>query len=169
MSETTLSPEQREAIAPILGKTPSGVFILTVADGAGRETGMLASWVQQASFDPPIVSVAVNAKRYVNDWLRQHPVAAVSIVGKSGSGAVFKHFGKGFESDEPAFEGVETSRGSTGLPLLSGAIGAIEGRIVGEVEAGDHVVYLLRIEDARAGTAIDEDPYVHLRKNGFNY
>lgn len=169
MSETILSPEQRDAIAPVLGKTPSGVFILTVSDGAGKETGMLASWVQQASFEPPIVSVAVNSKRYVNDWLKQNPVAAVSILGKSNNGRYFKQFGKGFEPDEYAFEGIEITRGTTGLPLLSDAIGSLEGRIVSQNEAGDHVIYFLQIENSTEGTMFKDEPYVHLRKNGFNY
>ena len=49
-----------DAIGPVLGRTPSGVFILTASSGDGQETGMLASWVQQASFDPPAITVAVN-------------------------------------------------------------------------------------------------------------
>jgi flavin reductase (DIM6/NTAB) family NADH-FMN oxidoreductase RutF len=169
MSETTLSPEQRAEIAPILGKTPSGVFILTVSDGAENETGMLASWVQQASFEPPIVSVAVNSKRYVNDWLGQNPVAALSILGTSNSGRYFKQFGKGFEPDENAFEGIDLTRGTTGLPLLSEAIGSLEGRIVGQTSAGDHAIYFLQVENAARGITFDDEPYVHLRKNGFNY
>ena len=169
MSEVTLSTEQREAIAPVLGKTPSGVFILTVSDGAGNETGMLASWVQQASFEPPIVSVAVNTKRYVNDWLKQNPVAAISVVGKSQSGSFFKQFGKGFEPDEPAFEGIELTRGSTGLPLLADAIGNLEGRVISNIATGDHVIYFVQIENAVQGSMFEDDPYVHIRKNGFSY
>lgn len=169
MREVTLSSEQRDEIAPVLGKTPSGVFILTVSDGAGKETGMLASWVQQASFEPPIISVAVNSKRYVNDWLGQNPVAAISILGKSNSGRYFKQFGKGFEPDEHAFEGIELTRGTTGLPLLAEAIGSLEGRIVGQAAVGDHLIYFLQIENAAWGETFQEEPYVHLRKNGFNY
>lgn len=170
MTDSSLTEEQRNAIAPILGKTPSGVFILTASDGEGSETGMLASWVQQASFDPPILSVAVNRKRFVRDWLVKSPRAAVSLVGKSSSATLFKKYGKGFEPGEPAFEGIEITRGTTGLPLLSAAIGALEGRIVGHYEAGDHVIFFLQIENAVAGTGPEtEEPYVHIRKNGFNY
>ena len=35
-----------------LGRVPSGLFILTAGNGP-TETGLLASWVQQCSFDPP--------------------------------------------------------------------------------------------------------------------
>jgi flavin reductase (DIM6/NTAB) family NADH-FMN oxidoreductase RutF len=170
MTDSALTDEQRDAIAPILGKTPSGVFILTASDGEENETGMLASWVQQASFEPPILSVAVNSKRYLKDWLLKSPQAALSLVGKASSGTFFKKYGKGFEPGEPAFEGMEILRGTTGVPLLADSIGALEGRIVGHHEAGDHVVFFLQIENAVAGSGFDtEEPYVHIRKNGFNY
>ena len=170
MTNSQLTEEQRDTIAPILGKTPSGVFILTASDGEGNETGMLASWVQQASFEPPILSIAVNRKRYIKDWLVNSPQAAVSLVGNSSSAAFFKKYGKGFEPGEPAFEGIEIIRGTTGVPLLTEAIGALEGRIVGHHEAGDHVIFFLQIENAVCGSGFEtEEPYVHIRKNGFNY
>ncbi|MGH7200022.1 MAG: flavin reductase family protein, partial [Planctomycetaceae bacterium] len=68
----------RRQIGPVLGRTPSGVFILSVSDGDGRETGMLASWVQQAAFDPPMLTVAVNRARYLHDWLSRAPRMALS-------------------------------------------------------------------------------------------
>ena len=75
-SSSTLDP-----IAAVLGRTPSGIFVLTARAADGRETGMLASWVQQASFEPPMVTVAVNRKRFLHDWLAEAPqiVAAVSV------------------------------------------------------------------------------------------
>ncbi|MBD3671936.1 MAG: flavin reductase [Planctomycetaceae bacterium] len=170
MSTTELSEEQRQTIAPILGKTPSGVFILTASDGEGNETGMLASWVQQASFEPPIISVAVNSKRYLGEWLTKSPAAAVSLVGKAQSGKFFKQFGKGFDPEVPAFEGFEVSRGTTGVPLLSESMGSLEGTVTQQCVVGDHTIFFLQIENALQGAAFDEDePYVHIRKNGFSY
>ena len=170
MADSAISPEQKDAIAPILGRVPSGVFILTASDGAGRETAMLASWVQQTGFDPPLISFAVNNSRYVNYWLKQNPTAAVSIVGKAQSGRFFKQFGKGFEPDEPAFDGFEITRGTTGIPLLTEAVGSLEGRIIGSLPAGDHTLYVLQVENAVTGAALESDePYAHIRKSGFNY
>ena len=45
-----------------LGRVPSGLFILTARHGH-RETGMLASWVQQCSFDPPQLSLCLRRGR----------------------------------------------------------------------------------------------------------
>ena len=159
----------REAIAPVLGRTPSGIFILTATDGAGNETGMLASWVQQASFEPPMVTVAVNKKRYLNDWLQAAPRMALSQVGENQK-KLLGHFGRGFEPGVAAFDGVPTAQGETGLPVLTEAMGYLEGRISHSQDAGDHTVYfLVVVAGGVSGSLTDDKPMVHIRKNGFNY
>lgn len=169
MGDDHESAAMHEAIGSVLGRTASGIFILTAGDGAGRATGMLASWVQQASFEPPMVSVAVHRDRYLHQWLGRSPRLALNIVA-DGQGHLLKHFGRGFEPDQPAFEGLETRRGTTGVPLLADALGHLEGEIAGQLEAGDHVVYLVQITAASTGAAFAQHPpMVHLRKNGFRY
>jgi flavin reductase (DIM6/NTAB) family NADH-FMN oxidoreductase RutF len=158
-----------DTIGPVLGRTPSGVFILTVSDGAGRETGMLTSWVQQASFDPPAITVAVNSKRYINDWLQQSPQVALNLVGESQS-VFLKHFGRGFEADQPAFEGLQTSKAANGATVLDDVLGYLAGEVTRQMEAGDHVIYLVRITTAGSGDQLESNnPMVHIRKNGFKY
>ncbi len=161
--------QQRDAIASVLGRTPSGLFIMAVADADGRETGMLVSWVQQASFDPPAVTVALNKKRFLNDWLAGRPDMALSLVGESQTDFL-KHFSRGFEADEPAFDGIDVTRGKNGLPVLTGALGYLEGHVAGQIEAGDHLVYLVEIDGAGTGDALSQQqPIVRIRNNGFMY
>lgn len=169
MTNSELSANDRDTIGRVLGRTPSGVFILTATDGQGHSTGMLASWVQQASFEPPAVTVAVNAKRYLNDWLKASPKFGLNLVAE-GQGVFLKHFGRGFEPDQPAFDGMQTAKSPLGLPVLTEAAGYLEGTVTGQMEAGDHVIYLLQIQHAQAGDQISETkPMVHIRKNGFGY
>ncbi|MFG0335027.1 MAG: flavin reductase family protein [Maioricimonas sp. JB049] len=159
----------RDAIAPVLGRTPSGLYILVAGDGEGDQTGMLASWVQQASFEPPAVTVAVNKSRYLNDWLAKSPQVVLNLVGESQK-QFLGHFGRGFEPGEPAFEGVATTRATNGLPTLTEALGYLEGKVTGQVDAGDHMVYVVEITAAGHGPALaSERPWVHIRKNGFSY
>ncbi len=164
-----MSEALREKLTPILGRVPSGVFILVAGDGNGRKTGLLASWIQQASFDPPQVTVAVNKSRYLVDWLQQGSPVTMNQVAK-GENTLFKHFGKGFDPDAEAFEGVEISDGSSGLPLLKAAMSSMEGVISGQMESGDHVIFLVTLTDAVAHRDPAQfDPFVHVRKNGFSY
>ena len=54
--------DPHKQLAAALGRVPSGLFVLTIRRGSA-ETGMLVSWVQQCSFDPPLVSLAVQRGR----------------------------------------------------------------------------------------------------------
>ena len=164
-----MSSELQTQLTPILGRIPSGVFILVAGNGAGRTTGLLASWIQQASFEPPQVTVAVNKSRYLNDWIKVGSPVSLNQVQK-GDSTLFKHFGKGFEPDANAFEGVETISGANGLPLLKAAMTSMEGTVVGFMDAGDHRIFLVTLTAATAHRDASEfDPFVHVRKNGFGY
>lgn len=159
----------RDTIGAVLGRTPSGIFVLSAANAAGQETAMLASWVQQASFAPPMVSVCVNRTRFLHDWLDEVPRMAISLVGESQK-HLLKHFAAGFEPGVPAFEGVDVIRGQTGLPVLREALGYLEGTVTGELETGDHVLYAVEITGAGRGPVFgDQKPMVHVRKSGFHY
>lgn len=162
-----LNEDVKEKIGPALGQVPSGVFILVAGDESGKKTGLLASWIQQASFEPPQVTVAVNKTRYLNDWLKAGSPVTLNQVAK-GDNSLFKHYGKGFEPDQDAFVDVDSTAGENGLPLLTNAIASMEGRVVSQMEAGDHTIYLVDITSATALPA-DAAPFVHIRKNGFSY
>ena len=156
-------------IAAVLGRTPSGLYIATVQDGNGNETGMLASWVQQASFEPPAITVAVNKKRYLNDWLGATSKIALSLIGESQK-EYLGHFGRGFEPDQPAFDGVETTKTPGGMSVLSGSLGWIEGEVSGQLDSGDHIVYLVQLTHGQPTEQIEsEAPWVHLRRSGDKY
>ena len=160
---------ENNILPSVLGRVPSGVFILVAGNESGQKTGMLASWVQQASFDPPQATVAVNKSRYLNEWLQEGSLVTLNQVAEK-DGTLFKHFGKGFEPDVDAFDGVETADGENGLPLLKAALGSLEGTIASSMEAGDHIIYLVTITAATAHQDLNEvKPFVHIRKNGLNY
>lgn len=157
------------AIGPVLGRTPSGVFILTAKHTDGRETGALVSWVQQASFEPPMVTVAVNRKRYLNEWLAASPGVVLNLVAETQK-QFLKHFGAGFGPEEPAFQGLNVNRTSSGLPILADALGYLEGMVCSQLETGDHVIYAVEIVSGGCGPEFDAGkPMIHIRKNGFNY
>ena len=52
------------------------------------------------------------------------------------------------------------------LPLLLAAMTSMEGVITGQMEAGDHVIFLVTLTNAVAHRDPAEfDPFVHVRKN----
>src|SRR4051812_28906486 len=110
-----------QSLAPVLGRGTSGLFILTATDGT-RETGMLASWVMQCSFDPPRVCVALRGDRDVTAWLGTGAAFTLNLIGE-GQGAFLSHFGKGYDLDQPAFTGLNVERLPGEAPVLLDTLG----------------------------------------------
>jgi flavin reductase (DIM6/NTAB) family NADH-FMN oxidoreductase RutF len=152
-------------INAILGRVTSGIYILT-AGVAGRATGMLTSWVMQAGFEPPMITVGVKQGRYVGEWITRGEPFNLNVVG-DGQKDLVKHFARGFEPGESAFEGLEIRRCARGVPILSSALGHLECELASHVDSGDHRVFLARV--VRGGVLNDQPPMVHIRKSGANY
>ena len=168
MHDATAKPahtDPAESLGATLGRIPSGLFVLTARNG-DDETGMLASWVQQCSFDPPQVSVALNKAREVLDWLAEGAVFVLNVIPEGGKTLV-SHFGKGFASGEPAFTNLEVIREREIPPVLRAAHAYLVCRVVNRVDVGDHMLLIARVT---AGAVLHEGkPTVHVRKNGLRY
>lgn len=158
-------PEDKKPLASALGRIPSGLFILTARNN-DKETGMLASWVQQCSFEPPQVTVALSRERPVSVWLDLGAFFGLNILDDSQTDMI-GHFGRGFSLDQPAFTGLETTRSERGLPVLEEALAYLECRVVDRFSAGDHD---LLVGQVVAGQILgDGHPMVHVRKSGLHY
>lgn len=155
-----------ESIGKALGRVASGLYIITVRLGE-RRTAFLGSWVQQASFAPPMISVAIGAGRPAQELFEDGATFGVNVI-PQGDTSLMKHFGKGFAPDQDPYVGVETVRGVTGVELLPAAVANLECKIVASQAAGDHVVYFGEVIAGRlspdGGT-----PRTHVRPSGFHY
>jgi flavin reductase (DIM6/NTAB) family NADH-FMN oxidoreductase RutF len=151
---------------PVLGRVPSGIFILTIGAGP-RATGMLASWVMQAGFDPPMISLAVKHGRYIGDWLTAGQPFVLNLVGESQT-ALLRHFSRGFEPDEPAFVGLTVSHCPRGVPILKDSLGHLECEPLRHVDSDDHRVFLAKVVRGKLNDPAGR-PMVHIRKSGGNY
>ncbi len=160
-----MSEMAMESLAEALGRIPSGLFVVTARNGEA-ETGLLASWVQQCSFDPPQVSVAVRKGRYLLDWLNDGAPFVVNIIPENGK-ALIVHFGKGFEPGEAAFEKLEVRRNGDAPPIVLSSHACLTCRVVDRLDAGDHYLVIGRVE---SGEVLHHGgPITHVRKNGLRY
>jgi flavin reductase (DIM6/NTAB) family NADH-FMN oxidoreductase RutF len=138
--------EPQRQLASALGRVASGLFILT-ARGQDAETGMLVSWVQQCSMQPPRVSVCVQNGRAILDWLTNGADFVLNILDDSQTDMI-SHFGRGFLRGAAAFENVEVDCAAASAPVLTEALAYLDCRVVSRCPAGDHE---LLIADVRAG------------------
>ncbi len=161
-----MTPDEPEKqMAAALGRVPSGIFVVTVAQG-DVTTGMLASFVQQCSFRPPRLSLALKPDRPIAGLLPSGAAFTLNIL-ESSQTEIVAHFGKGFALGEDAFRNLTIEKRDGAGPVLTEALAFLECQVVTRVPAGDHE---LVIADIRAGRVLDEgQPMVHIRKNGMHY
>jgi flavin reductase (DIM6/NTAB) family NADH-FMN oxidoreductase RutF len=157
--------ERQRQLFAALGRVPSGLFILTARRGAA-ESGLLTSWVQQSAFDPPHISVAVRRGRPLLDWLSDGSPFTLNILDHTQTDMV-AHFGRGFELNEPAFEGLDVERPAGGAPVLQEALAYLECRVTGRCPVVDHDLILAEVTGGRV--LGEGPPMVHIRKSGAHY
>src|SRR5207245_8658550 len=112
-----------------LGRIVSGMFVITARREPG-ETGMLASWVQQCSFDPPLVSVALRKGREIASWLPEGAPFVVNILDDTQTDMLI-HFGRGFSETEAAFADVEVERVAGRPPIIRDPSACLHCRVPG--------------------------------------
>jgi flavin reductase (DIM6/NTAB) family NADH-FMN oxidoreductase RutF len=160
-----VADEGAKARAAAIGRIPSGLFVVTARHGVD-ETGMLASWVQQCSFEPLLISFALGKSRPVGSWLTPGASFTVNILAEDQT-EFLVHFGKGFEPGTPAFSGLEVERPDGAAPVLCAALAYLDCRVEARHSTGDHDIVIGRVV---AGRVLDDGrPMVHVRKQGTHY
>ncbi|MEQ9461574.1 MAG: flavin reductase family protein [Phycisphaeraceae bacterium] len=165
-AEARMSYQTRESIGAALGRIPLGLFVLT-ASHEDHRLGMLASWVQQVCFEPPMVCVAVAKGRSILPLLSESRHFALCQIAADDR-IIQRKFAKEFEPGEDPFLGFELIHGSIrDLPILSGCSAFMECELSCHLDVeGDHDLFIGKV---KAGHATDKDPHVHFRDNGFDY
>lgn len=168
MSTILSESDLKEKVGPPLGKVANGVYIVTTRDGEELD-GMLATWISQASFAPPMVSVGINKSRHIASLMNKGSEFAVNILSKENMD-IFKNFAKPVKTPEEAharFVGLERIE-HAGAPVFKKAIGYLICKVYTVVDSGDHNLVLGEITD---GSILNPDleSMIHIRKNGFQY
>lgn len=154
--------------ASAVGHIPSGLFIVAVQDLDSQITdGYLASWIQQVSFDPLIVALAIKPGRPAYDLIKAGKTFAINIVGDHDKNYL-KHFWKGYDPDQNPFKELPHHLGEFKGVILNQAKSAIECVMINSVKPGDHEVIFAEVKSSQIMNA-DSKPMVHIRKSGADY
>ena len=159
----SINPQKQLQAA--LGRIVSGMYVITAQREQG-ETGMLASWVQQCSFDPPLVSVALRKGREIASWLPEGAPFVVNILDDTQTDMLI-HFGRGFSEKEDAFADVEIERVDGSPPVIKDALAFLGCRVTGRCSTGDHELIIGQVVSGRL--LGEGHPMVHVRKSGAHY
>jgi flavorubredoxin/flavin reductase (DIM6/NTAB) family NADH-FMN oxidoreductase RutF len=164
--KSSVSESQSARMEQALGRIVGSLCVVTCKQG-DLGGAMLASWVSQATFNPPGFTIAVAKERAIESLLHNGNSFALNILQEGNHLGLMKHFLKPFTPGEDRFANVATQEGENGSPILQDALAYLECRVENRMECGDHwIVYAI----AEKGKLLHEGvTAIHHRKSGIHY
>jgi len=166
-----LSESRSDPAVLALGRVVGSLCVLTARKGSGEAAlsgAMVASWVSQASFTPPGITVAVAKDRAVEALLHKGDHFALNVLAAGREGGPMKQFLQPFEPGADRLAGLELDSSPGDQPLLPQALAWLEGVVKQRMECGDH--WLIYAEVPHGGVFdCDGTTAVHQRRSGANY
>ncbi|MGY2066709.1 flavin reductase family protein [Blastococcus sp. SYSU DS0619] len=140
-------PVDRTEFTTALAQYAAGVCLLTVRDDID-DVGTTVSSVMSVSAAPPLVAVGLTADGYPAEVLEAVGSCALTVLGAPHTIVASRFSSAGRPSARHLLETVPWTRAEgSGAIVLQEAPAALDCRLERLVEAGDHVLALLRVED----------------------
>lgn len=142
----------------VLGHLASGVALVTARRPTGEVCGLTATSVCSVSLEPPLVLAAIDRSANTHLGIEATGSYAVNLLGREQEPLAVRFARK----DPGKFRDLELTESVTGAPLVVGALAHLDCTVVREVPAGDHTLYIGRVEaaDVRPGAG---RPLIHHR------
>ncbi len=147
-----ISPEE---FKQTLSRWATGVTIVTARAG-DLIHGMTVSAFAEVSLDPPLVLVCADKTSNTHALIAEGGVFAVNVLSVEQAELSTRFASK--ENEDQRFDDVECETAKTGAPLIAGSLAALDCSLVAAHDAGDHVIYVGRVEASRCS---EREPLVY--------
>ncbi len=141
-----------------------GLYVVGTQRGKQKHAVMV-NWLTQASFDPPLVAIALMKDALSTDMVSASGDFAVNIPAADQL-AFARTFIKRPLHEGNHLAGYEFYTKTTGAPIFKDALAFVECKVVATVDRGDHLIFAAEVVDA--GVHREADPLV-LRGTKMHY
>lgn len=149
-------PVSPERFRNVLGHLAGGVCVVTSRDEEGGRHGLTATAVCSVSLEPPLVLVVLERDANTHAIVERSGLFAVNFL-ERGQRAVAERFAT---TPDDKFEGLTLRETGTRAPILEGTLAWLECTVVRTVPAGDHTIFIGRVEAADLGASGPDSPLV---------
>lgn len=127
--------------------------VSVITAGRGRDiTGMTVTSVSSLSVDPATLIVSINRESSSWPLIRRHGFFGVNILTADQIDIADRFTGKGGLKGADRFAGAQWITRASGVPLLVGALAAIDCEVEDIVERHSHAIVIGRVLDLQAST-----------------
>tara|TARA_Y100001970_G_scaffold293830_1_gene443621 strand:- start:2360 stop:4135 length:1776 start_codon:yes stop_codon:yes gene_type:complete len=155
-----------------LGRLSGGLYVVTAKNGEGKnlkKSAMVASWVSQASFEPPGLTVAVAKDRAIESFLQVGNYFVINVLEENNYQQMFRHFLKRFPPGADRFKDVKISENlAKGGPVLVDSLAFLDCIVESRMETPDHWIIYGIVKNGKI-SKLDSKTAVHHRKTGNHY
>lgn len=141
----------------VLGHLAAGVTLVTSRDAGGRPCGLTATAVCSVSLEPPLVLACIDRGTNTHAGIEASGVYAVNFLGSGDAGLAVRFARTGGDK----FTELATEVRTTGAPVLDRAVGFCDCTVERVVPAGDHTVFIGRVEEAGVLQPEETDPLIY--------
>ena len=145
------APIESDDFRLVMGHFVTGVTVMTALDG-DRPFGITVNALSSVSLDPPLVMVALDRRRFLTPIVRAAGRYAVNILAEDQQALSDCFAGASVEPGREQFCGAAWHPGQTGLPVLDGASAALEVTVFQTFSAGDHDLFIGRVDALTTAT-----------------
>jgi len=152
----------------ILFKISYGLYVISSFED-DKYNGQIANTVFQVTSEPPRVAVCINKNNLTHEFIESSKIFTVSILSKETPMTLIGQFGFKSGRDINKYQGVNYYIGQSKAPIVKDfTVGFIELKVINEMDAGTHTIFLGEVIDS--GKFNDDEPltyaYYHEVKKG---
>ncbi len=131
----------------VLRKLEYGVYIVTMGRGQSGNA-LTASWLTQVSSEPLMIALAVKSSHQSAQLIADAGNFAVNLIAE-GQEEFAKTFYGPAESGYRKLDGATvTDSPASNSPVLSGAVGYLDCKVVNKLDVGNHVLFIAEVTAA---------------------
>ena len=142
------------------GQMTYGIYVLTTRFD-DTINGMIASWVTQVSYEPPLIMVAVHPNRYSHSLIQKSRTFVLHVLDRTQKDMLKKFKGP---DPEKKFSGVPWETRKTGAPVLKHCLAWFELKVKELHKPGNHSLFIGEVIDI--GTQSTGTPLCTLEYDG---
>ncbi len=156
-----LELDKEAAIKQALYAISYGLYIIT-AHHEGVDNGQCANTCFQVTSEPPRIAIGINKTNYTHELITQSGKFGVSVLNQQGHEFARK-FGYRSGRGVNKFEGVSVHRGELGILLLDDVLSTMEAKVIGQLDAGTHTLFLGEVTNAEVLQKAEPMTYAYFR------
>ena len=146
----------------VLPRLTSGIYVLTTIKGE-EINGMIATWVSQVSFRPPLIIICVKKERYSHHMIKDSEVFVLNVL-RDDQKELLPIFKSQVKTKAEKFKEVPYLVRDTGAPIIKEALAFLECKVISSIDPGDHTIFLgevIRAEVLQGGQPLVNHHLAH--------